>query len=210
MARRTVKSLQDALREVEREVEVRARDLEQRRQHAQSLRQMIAFYGAQEEATARDEAAAAGGDGAARMVRAAPQDTKVARNALYEILRETGRPMHYRVLLDALIARGVRVEGKDPGNNVRSHLSHDGRFVPVGGGVWDLASRAAAPRETPVAAPAVAPQPVSPRGAGFFAPEDEDEADDALPQPDPPADEWLTDDWIAAHEPQEELAEVPF
>src|SRR5438874_115537 len=128
MTRNPVKSLQDALRDVEREIELRANDLDLRRQHAQTLRGLIAFYGTEAEGEAPQAAPPSARQSGSRAPRG---EAKVARNAMYNILRLAERPMHSRDLLSALKEQGIVVAGQDPINNVRSHLSHDTRFIPV-------------------------------------------------------------------------------
>ncbi|MDP9370807.1 MAG: winged helix-turn-helix domain-containing protein [Chloroflexota bacterium] len=203
MARRTAKNLQDSLRDVERDVQECTARLEQLRQYANWLRQMIAFYDDSEDGAATDVV-----DGSALRrssvgLRTPPQAAKVARNALFEILRDAGRPMHSRDLLASLEERGVQVVGKDPVNNVRSHLSHDTRFRSVGGGEWDLASRsrAAGPNTVP---PAIWSREVAPPSTAPVAA--------TVPLEDPMRDalaDFGGDRW-SDPEQAEELEEVPF
>lgn len=65
---------------------------------------------------------------------------KQLRNAMVDILREAGVPLHYTEIGKRLIDRGVTVPGKNPSRNVNAHLSNDDRFDRRGGGEWGLAS----------------------------------------------------------------------
>jgi hypothetical protein len=56
-----------------------------------------------------------------------------------EVLRELGRPAHYRQLVELLADRKVYVPGKDPGANLISHITRDDRFVRTGRGLYGLA-----------------------------------------------------------------------
>jgi hypothetical protein len=198
---RSLQKLQEVLHEYEREIDVRARNLEHLKQHVAHLRNLIEFT----QATASEGAERAP---EAPRERSRAQPTKAARNALVDILREAGHPMHSRDLLQELYLRGVEVTGRDPATSVRSYLSHDTRFVSRGQGLWDLASRVNGARPD-LAGPSVAAQPPrGPRGVELFEHEVADEPPD--PEPDPPADDWPTEEWIAAHEPQDELATAPF
>ena len=119
----TLRLLQDALQAMEREIAGL-------QQEADQLRQMIL----------RRTETDADGHPAPRMRATRARPTKAARNALVTILRDAGRPLHYNELTELLAAQGVVVGGRDPRASVRSHLSHDERFVPLGRGRWGLAS----------------------------------------------------------------------
>lgn len=66
--------------------------------------------------------------------------TKMVPNAIWSLLRETGQPLHYTVILERLQRRGVTVRGQDPAKNVGAHMSGDPRFVSNGKGFWGLKS----------------------------------------------------------------------
>ena len=140
MPRSTTRNLQDVLRDVEREVQRCSTKLDQLQRHADSIRQMLAYF-SELEGTVLDTSSEVDESDRVSISRSAPNDAKAARNALYEILEERGEPMHARDLLVALERRGLIIRGKDPVNNVRAHLSHDVRFRPVGQGKWDLVNR---------------------------------------------------------------------
>lgn len=65
---------------------------------------------------------------------------KQLKNEMYAILHDTGRPLHYSAIYEALQQRGVHVPGRDPKRNVGAHLSADQRFARFGNGEWGLAS----------------------------------------------------------------------
>lgn len=68
---------------------------------------------------------------------------KSLRNAMWEILKEEGSPLHFKEIYERLKARGIQVAGKEPDRNVGAHLSADERFKSLGQGMWGLASRPA-------------------------------------------------------------------
>lgn len=65
---------------------------------------------------------------------------KQMRNKMWEILKDEGRPLHYKEIYRRLKATGTEVGGKDPVRNVGAHLSSDDRFVSLGSGKWGLVS----------------------------------------------------------------------
>lgn len=137
----SAKQLQDLLRGIERDIQACRLELEKLTRYADTLREMAADPRYGDGTGEPSEVEAAPEQPVRPRGRAASQETKLVRNSLYEVLREAGGAMHGRELLDALSARNIEVVGQDPLNNVRSHLSHDQRFRPIGGGHWDLASR---------------------------------------------------------------------
>lgn len=74
---------------------------------------------------------------------------RVLNDAMYEIVKDTGRPWYYKDLYSALQARGVSVPGKDPVANVVAHLSGDERFENVGRGMWYLTRVLTTPTAAP-------------------------------------------------------------
>ena len=58
----------------------------------------------------------------------------------YKVLAENEEqePVHYRTLLQAIMANGKLIPGKDPGANLISHLSRDNRFVRTAPGTYGL------------------------------------------------------------------------
>jgi len=46
----------------------------------------------------------------------------------YRALEQAGKPMHYRELAELLTRDGAYIPGQDPGANLLSHMSRDGRF----------------------------------------------------------------------------------
>jgi hypothetical protein len=195
---RSMQKLQDAMQDLEREVAVRTEALAQLKMHVQQLRELIAFVSA----TADD---GAGASPLSTQPRSRMQPTKVARNALFEILREASGPKHSRDLLKQLQERGVEIGGKDPANNVRSYLSHDTRFVSCGQGLWGLRSRANGMR------PASSPHPEvgSPLSDSAASPRIVvAEPDPMEPPPDPSLDDGdPADDWNIA---EKEANLIPF
>lgn len=69
-----------------------------------------------------------------------PADRKALRNELWRVLDAEGHPMHYRDLYQRVSAAGIVVHGQEPVRNVGAHLSGDGRFRSLGGGMWGLHS----------------------------------------------------------------------
>lgn len=65
---------------------------------------------------------------------------KLVRNTMVEILKEEGKPLHFKRIYQRLRERGVEVAGKEPARNVGAHLSADDRFDSLGQGMWGLAS----------------------------------------------------------------------
>lgn len=65
-------------------------------------------------------------------------EPKQLRNAIHDLLREVGEPLHYREMLARLQERGVAINGKSPTRTLSAHLSNDFRFLPVGDGKWGL------------------------------------------------------------------------
>jgi hypothetical protein len=49
------------------------------------------------------------------------------------------KPIHYRDLVDLIMAEGKLIPGRDPGANLISHMSRDERFVRTGRGMYALA-----------------------------------------------------------------------
>ena len=137
----SLQKLREALGELERDLEQRSRELAELRQRVAPLREMVNYFGMR----------------VAESPAAPSPPARTARNALVEILREAETPLHYRQLLELLRQRGVMVGGQDAAASVRSHLSHDERFVPVGNGLWDLTARA---RPKPADSATSAPPPV--------------------------------------------------
>jgi len=65
---------------------------------------------------------------------------KSLRNEMVQILRDTGKPLHYTELRNQLENRGVSINGVDKAKTVGAHLSNDPRFKKLGKGMWALAS----------------------------------------------------------------------
>lgn len=75
-----------------------------------------------------------------------PASSEEIREAAIEALKEYGKPIHRQDLYDALVSRGVHINGKDPVANLGAILSRCGDdFVPYGSGIWGL--REPLPRE---------------------------------------------------------------
>lgn len=130
-----VRKLREGLEALEGEIEQRTRQLATLHQHATQLREMVAAF------EGEDVGPVSGVDTGRMNVPPRQPPTKSVRNGLADLLRESGGPLHSRHLLDLLRDRGIIVGGQDPAAAVRSHLSHDPRFVSVGSGLWDLVSR---------------------------------------------------------------------
>jgi hypothetical protein len=62
------------------------------------------------------------------------------RDTVYGILNSAKIPISVRMLLDDLIARGFRVPGNNPINNLSAQLSKDTRFISIPGSGWTLQS----------------------------------------------------------------------
>ena len=59
------------------------------------------------------------------------------------LMDNSGLPMHYRKIHEALVRRGIRVGGNDPVRNVSAHLSLNKEFFKsCGSGMWGLADDA--------------------------------------------------------------------
>ena len=60
----------------------------------------------------------------------------------YDVLSRKGEPMHYRAILDEVMAEGsVVIGGRDPGTTLVAYLGRDKRFSKareVGRGYWGL------------------------------------------------------------------------
>ncbi|MGB3330965.1 MAG: HTH domain-containing protein [Thermomicrobiales bacterium] len=63
---------------------------------------------------------------------------KELANLIYEVLEEAGEPLHYGIIHDRILARGIEIPGKDTKRNVNAHLSNDQRFERLGKGIWRL------------------------------------------------------------------------
>lgn len=60
-------------------------------------------------------------------------------DAAWEVLKQTGKPLHYRELADRLITEGIAIPGQDPPANLIAHMARDGRFGRAAGrGVYGL------------------------------------------------------------------------
>lgn len=68
-----------------------------------------------------------------------PRRSTGLKDQIERVLREEGRPVHYKEVYRLLIQRGVHVPGRNPERNVGAHMSADLRFKAVGGGLWTLA-----------------------------------------------------------------------
>ncbi len=49
-------------------------------------------------------------------------------DAAVEVLRSSGKPMHYKQLADQLAASGTLIPGQNPAANLVAHMSRDARF----------------------------------------------------------------------------------
>src|SRR3972149_8853425 len=65
-------------------------------------------------------------------------NTKKVADVAYEVLREGGRPMHYKDLHKAILQAGFEIRGKDPATNLIAHISGDPRFERVERGTYAL------------------------------------------------------------------------
>ncbi|MBI4298334.1 MAG: winged helix-turn-helix domain-containing protein [Chloroflexi bacterium] len=59
-------------------------------------------------------------------------------DAVHLFLSQEGKEYHYIDLTKALVARGVIIPGKDPGNNLVAHIYKDPRFLRPKRGVYGL------------------------------------------------------------------------
>ena len=57
----------------------------------------------------------------------------------YQLLAETRQEYHYQELAAELQLRGVHIPGKEPANNLVSHIHRDPRFIRPKRGVYGLA-----------------------------------------------------------------------
>lgn len=58
---------------------------------------------------------------------------------IMEAMAARGSAMHYKEIRDALVAKGVTINGKDPVRTISAHMSnHRGFFQPKGEGYWGL------------------------------------------------------------------------
>lgn len=59
----------------------------------------------------------------------------------FEVLRETGHPLHFKDMLPLVIVRGAVIGGKNPADTLRAYIQRDRRFrrVPGERGVYQLA-----------------------------------------------------------------------
>lgn len=75
--------------------------------------------------------------------RTSPPTTNTIRTEILHLMRDVGKPLHYRLeLLPLLLQRGVQFSSDNPSGSLSAHLSEDSRFVKVPGrpGYWGLAS----------------------------------------------------------------------
>jgi hypothetical protein len=63
---------------------------------------------------------------------------KPIKDKAFGILEREGKPLHYQVILEKLQEEGVTVQGRNPLNTLRAHLSQDSRFKNMGRGIWGL------------------------------------------------------------------------
>jgi len=56
----------------------------------------------------------------------------------YEILKNTGNPMYYKDLYEAILQTGFEIRGKDPATNLIAHISIDPRFRRIKRGTYAL------------------------------------------------------------------------
>jgi hypothetical protein len=116
MSNPVVRKLQETLDQLEAQIA----ELQKQRD---GFREVLAYYGDHPDALE---------------TRTAP--AKEVRNAMWEILKHEGKPLHFKDIYDRLIEHGVRVAGKEPARNVGAHLSADERFRSLGQGRWGLQS----------------------------------------------------------------------
>jgi hypothetical protein len=72
---------------------------------------------------------------------ASPAIERHPRDAAWDVLIQAAKPMHYRELVAEIIARGVSIGGRDPGNTLIAYLGRDKRFVKapeIKRGFWKL------------------------------------------------------------------------
>lgn len=65
-------------------------------------------------------------------------DKRKTADVAYEVLENTGIPMHYRDLYEAILKTGFQVRGEDPAANLIAHISIDPRFKRVKRGTYAL------------------------------------------------------------------------
>ena len=99
----------------------------------ESIREVIAMYEEEQAANAKSATPRNGTFGAQ------------LNDAIEAILREES-PLHRKVVLERVIARGIHVGGKNPMNKMSTYLSQSDRFKPDGrkSGVWTLVEDAEA------------------------------------------------------------------
>ena len=59
-------------------------------------------------------------------------------DAVVELLRETGAPLHYRRIYEELTAQGIEVKGKNPPNTLLARFFDDPRLERVGQGTYQI------------------------------------------------------------------------
>ena len=60
------------------------------------------------------------------------------RDIAYEVLKNTGIPMYYKDLYEAILQTGFEIRGEDPAANLIAHISIDPRFKRVKRGTYAL------------------------------------------------------------------------
>ena len=65
-------------------------------------------------------------------------DNRKTSDIAYEVLKNTGIPMYYKDLYEAILQTGFEIRGKDPATNLIAHISIDPRFKRVKRGTYAL------------------------------------------------------------------------
>jgi hypothetical protein len=68
------------------------------------------------------------------------------RDAAFSVVKEAGRPVHYRQICTALRDQGVEISGKDPAATLLTFITRDARLERVGRGIYGIAGQAPRPR----------------------------------------------------------------
>ena len=78
--------------------------------------------------------------------RSGKADVQSTRDAVVDLIRENGAPMHYRDdIYPRLVQAGHEIGGKDPVNTLLSRIFNDARLRRTGPGMYELAASGASP-----------------------------------------------------------------
>ena len=68
----------------------------------------------------------------------AARNNRKTSDIAYEVLKNTGIPMYYKDLCEAILQAGFEIRGKDPATNLIAHINIDPRFKRVKRGTYAL------------------------------------------------------------------------